>query len=73
MFELIEEALDEIAFTVESEVTETLDDAVFLGRDDDIGTAGFYRFYNRIAVIALVAKYAACLDAIQQRPCLREV
>ena len=73
MLEFVEEALDEITFAVESEIAEALDDAVFFGRDDHIGAAGFDCFNNRIAVIALVAKNAACLDAIKQKSCLREV
>ncbi len=73
MFDFVEEALDEITFAGESEIAYSLDDAVFFRRDDHIGTAGFDRFNDRVAVIALVAKNAASLDAIQQKSCLREV
>lgn len=68
MLELVEEALDEIAFAVEGEIAQALDGAVCLGRNNDTCSCRFDAGNDGITVIALVAEHVVRRDAIQQRP-----
>ena len=55
LFELVEEALDDVALFVEISVVGALDVAVSLGRDDDFGPAFSNLLAETIGVITLVA------------------
>ena len=70
MLELVEEALDEVSFTVESEVAEALDGAVCLGWNNNTSASRFDAGNDGITVIALVAEHVVRRDAIQQRDSL---
>ena len=70
MFDFVEEALDEIAFAVEREIAEALDDAVCFRRDDGFGATGFDETDNDFAVIAFVGQHVFCGDILQEQFCL---
>jgi hypothetical protein len=67
VFELVEEALDEVSFAVEGKIAEALDDAVCFGWNNDASANHFDTGNDGITVIALVAEHVAGLDAIQQK------
>jgi hypothetical protein len=73
LFELAEEALDEIARAIERDVCRSRLLAVGLGRDDRRDTAVCERTDERIGVVALVGEQRVRLDAIEQRGGLRDV
>ena len=68
MLDLVEEALDEVSFAVESKVAQALDDPVGFGRDNHASSAGLDAGNNGVTVISLAAQHTTGLDAIQQRP-----
>ena len=70
MFDFVEETLDEIAFAVEREVAESLDDAVCFWRDDGFGATGFDETDNGFAVVAFVGQHVFCGDILQEQFCL---
>ena len=66
MFEFVEEALDNVAFFVELGVAGSLDLAVALGWDDDLGAGSGDVLDQMICVIAFVGKCRLGLEAIDQ-------
>ena len=70
MFDFVEETLDEIAFAVEREVAEALNDAVCFRRDDGFSATGFDETDNGFGVIAFVGQHVFRDDILQERFCL---
>ncbi len=67
VFELVEEALDEIAFAVERVVACTLDFAVGLWRDYRGDFALGESVDQRIGVVGLIGEQGAWISAVDQR------
>lgn len=66
LFELVEEALDDVAFLVEVQIVGTLDFAVSFGRDDDLGAGLGDPFDEMVGIVALVGDGGACGDAVDK-------
>jgi len=73
LLEIIEEALDEIAFGVKREIAVAFDLAVRLGRDDRADFARLYALDEAIGVVTLVAEHGFGFDLGGQRLGLRDV
>ena len=67
MFDFVEEALDEIALTIEHEITITLQLAVGLWRDHWNDCPPIERVDQRIGVVSLVADEGARISSLEQR------
>jgi hypothetical protein len=66
LFELVEEAFDDVAFFVEVDVVGTLDLAVSFWRDDDLGAGLGDPVDEMVGVIALVGDGRARGDAVDK-------
>lgn len=73
MFDFVEETLDKIAFAVEREVAEALDDAVCFWRDDGFGATGFDEVDDALAVITFVGQHVFCGNVFQEQFCLSAI
>jgi hypothetical protein len=67
VFELVKEALDEVAFAVEGEVALSRGDAIGLGRDDRSDAARLQGQDQGVGVIGLVGQEGSRTDPGQQR------
>ncbi len=66
MLELAEEAFDAVAFLVEIGVVRTLDLAVALGRDDDLGAIFSNPVGEMVGIVSLVGEGRLGLDTVDQ-------
>ena len=66
LFELVEEALDTIAFLVKIGVVGALDFAVAFGRDDDLCSLFFHLFNEMIGIVAFVAQKGLGFDPLDE-------
>lgn len=69
LFELVEEALDDVALFVEIGVIGALDRTVSLGRDDDFGPAFGNLLAETIGVITLVADCSLRSETLDEVVC----
>ena len=67
LLELVEEALDEIALSIQGEVGLARLFSVGLGRNDGRDVAFYKRLDQRVAVIAFVSQECLGIDLIEQR------
>ena len=66
LFELVEEALDDVAFFVEVDVVGTLDLAVSFWRDDDLGAGLGDLVDEMVGIVAFVGDRRAGGDAVNK-------
>ena len=70
MLDLVEEAFDEVSFTIERKIAQTLDKSVCPGWNDDASAVGFDDLNDCVAVVTLVGQNVVGGDAFHQRFCL---
>ena len=73
MLDLVEKALDEIAFAIESEICFTRVLAIGFRRDYWLDATLVERFDESVAVVALVGKQGFRLHFLEERPGLRDI
>ena len=66
MLDFVEEALDEVALTVEGKVAQALYDPVGFWWDDDTSAAFFDAGYDSVAVISFVRQHVCGDNTFEQ-------
>jgi hypothetical protein len=73
MFKLAEEALDQIALSVDALVDRTVDDPLSCRRDMGFGAAGSDQIEERIGIVTSIGDDVAAFEAFEQEGCGAQV